>query len=158
MKRGIRTVLLTVAFLVIAGLGLVAWVRLAPVDARDWHVDLPTDTRILEGNCAEGVHTLTARAGGQAACSLRQAPDMVLARLDAIAMATPRTICLAGSPAEGRMTWQTRSALFGFPDYTTAQVHLTKDMTRLDIIARQRFGVGDGGVNAARLRDWLSHL
>jgi hypothetical protein len=44
-----------------------------------------------------------------------------LARLDEIALATPRTTRLAGSPDEGRITWITRSALWGFPDYTTAQ-------------------------------------
>ena len=49
-----------------------------------------------------------------------EAPD--LAALDAVAMAWPRTERLAGGPEEGRITWVTRSALVGFPDYTTAAV------------------------------------
>ena len=52
------------------------------------------------------------------------------------------------------MTYITRSLLWGFPDYTTAQT--TPQGTRL--YARQRFGSNDWGVNAARLRDWLAKL
>jgi uncharacterized protein (DUF1499 family) len=79
----------------------------------------------------------------------------VLARLDAIALAKPRTERLAGSPAEGRITWITRSALFGFPDYTTAQV---VDGPGLCIAGRQRFGSQDLGVNAARIGGWVQEL
>lgn len=147
-----------VAFAIIAALGLLAWIRLAPVDPTVWHVAIPTDTRILDGACADSVTTITRRGGGRSACSLSDTPKTVLARLDAVAMATPRTIRIAGSPDEGRITWETRSRLIGFPDYTTAQATVTGNMTRLDIIARQRFGSGDMGVNAARLKDWLSRF
>jgi len=78
----------------------------------------------------------------------------MLARLDAIALATPRTRRLAGGVAEGSITWITRSALWGFPDYTTAEVQADG----LYIFARIRFGGGDGGVNAARLREWQAQL
>jgi len=81
-------------------------------------------------------------------------PAAALARLDAIAMASPRTRRLAGSPAEGRITWISRSRLWGFPDYTTAEA----TPGRLVIHARQRFGSDDWGVNAARLQDWLAQL
>lgn len=84
----------------------------------------------------------------------RGAPEDLLARLDAVALATPRTRRLAGSVAEGRITWITRSALWGFPDYTTAEVR----PDGLYVHARLRFGSEDMGVNAARLRDWLSRL
>ena len=46
----------------------------------------------------------------------------------------------------------------GFPDYITAEVAPTAEGTRLDIFSRQRFGSSDMGVNAARLRNWLSQL
>jgi uncharacterized protein (DUF1499 family) len=84
----------------------------------------------------------------------RGAPADLLARLDAIALATPRTIRLAGSPADGRITWVTRSLLWGFPDYTTAEAR----PDGLYIHARLRFGRSDLGVNAARLQDWLGRL
>jgi hypothetical protein len=147
-----------IAFGIIAALGLLAWIRLAPVDVATWNAPLPTDTRILEGACADGVTSLTTISGGRSSCTLSDPPQRILARLDAVAMASPRTIRIAGSPEEGRITWETRSKLIGFPDYTTAQVTETSGMTRLDIIARQRFGAGDMGVNAARLKDWLSRF
>jgi hypothetical protein len=81
-------------------------------------------------------------------------PTALLARLDAIALATPRTQRLAGSVDAGRITWITRSALLGFPDYTTAEAQ--KD--GLYILSRLRFGRGDMGVNAARLRGWQALL
>ncbi len=82
------------------------------------------------------------------------APADLLARLDAVALATPRTRRLAGSVEEGRITWETRSALWGFPDYTTAEVR----EDGLYLQARLRFGREDMGVNAARLRDWQERL
>ncbi len=158
MKRGIPAIALSLAFGLIAFLGFLAWVRLAPVDASRWDVALPTDARALEGACADGVTTITSRGGGTASCSLRDTPQTVLARLDAIALATPRTRRISGSPKEGRITWETRSKLMGYPDYTTAQANFADGLTRLDTVARQRFGDGDMGVNAARLKDWLSQL
>jgi hypothetical protein len=124
--------------------GLAAYVRLAPSDPARWHVP-----PVAEGPPGEVV-------AAEGAASLRVAGDgpALLARLDAIATATPRTMRLAGSVAEGRITWITRSALWGFPDYTTAQVV----PGGLAIEARLRFGRGDMGVNAARLRDWLARL
>jgi uncharacterized protein (DUF1499 family) len=46
----------------------------------------------------------------------------------------------------------------GYPDYITAEVSQTPQGTRLDILSRQRFGEADLGVNAARLKDWLSQI
>jgi uncharacterized protein (DUF1499 family) len=70
-------------------------------------------------------------------------------------MATPRTRRIAGSLEEGMITWETRSRLWAFPDYTTARARAEGGQTLLDITARSRFGQYDYGVNAARLRAWL---
>jgi uncharacterized protein (DUF1499 family) len=124
------------------------YVRLAPSDPARWHV-----APVAEGPQGEvvvaGLNRATLRLGPEAG-----APADLLARLDAIALATPRTVRLAGSAGEGRITWVTRSALWGFPDYTTAEA----GPGGLVVVARSRFGRGDLGVNAARLRDWLSKL
>mgnify|MGYP000701681118 CR=1 FL=1 len=80
-------------------------------------------------------------------------PD-TLEQLDMIARATPRTRVLAGSLAEGRYTYVTRSAIIGFPDFTT--VEQQADVVRIH--ARQRFGSSDLGVNAARVDGWLQAL
>ena len=69
------------------------------------------------------------------------------ARVDAHMRGLPRTHVLAGSVADGRVTYITRSRVFGFPDYTT----LEQDGDRLKAYARLRFGGSDLGVNATRL-------
>ena len=68
---------------------------------------------------------------------------------------TPRTRQLAGSVDDGRMTFVTRSLLWGFPDYTTIEV---EGAAVLRVWSRARFGGGDGGVNAERLRGWVRDL
>lgn len=144
-----------IAVLIVAILGLMAYVRFAPTDPALWNVDIAK---------APGVDWTVVPAGSQVAvlpngalASLAGTPDQAkttLTRLDAIALATPRTHRLAGSVAEGRITWETRSKLWAFPDYTTAQI----TDSGVQIYARQRFGSKDMGVNAARLTDWLARL
>jgi uncharacterized protein (DUF1499 family) len=75
-----------------------------------------------------------------------------------VALATPRTRLLAGSVATGKLTYVTRSRLFGFPDYTTVSLLLPEDggPTYLHMFARLRFGLDDLGVNGARVRDWAA--
>lgn len=124
-------------------------VRLSPLDVARWHVA----PMVAEGNPAD---TVVAQRGG-ATLHLSSAlgtPEVLLARLDTIALATPRTIRIAGSVDEGRITWQTRSLIWGFPDYTTAEV----GEDGLHLWARQRLGTEDMGVNAARLNVWLAAL
>ncbi|MFP4328605.1 MAG: DUF1499 domain-containing protein [Paracoccaceae bacterium] len=125
---------------ILVGLGGLAWIRLAPSDPLRWHV-APAVTD--DADLPDGAKRRVTGAGPEA-----------LARLDAIARATPRTAVLAGSVAEGMVTYVTRSRLFGFPDYTTVQ----RAGDDLLIHARQRFGRSDMGVNRARLDDWLRRL
>lgn len=148
MKRFWRAVLLFIAFAVIALLGLMALVRLAPTNPADWHMAPPA---------AVGATGDVQPFAGGARADLALPPDQAkagLEALEAIAAQTPRTIRIAGSVDEGRITWETRSALWGFPDYTTAQI----TPTGLTLYARLRFGREDLGVNAARLRAWLAAL
>lgn len=129
-----------------------AYVRLAPSDPGRWHVS-PS----LYGWDHDGPWDQVVAMEGAASLRLSPslgAPDALLDRLDAVALSTPRTVRLAGGLDEGRITWVTRSALWGFPDYTTAEVR----PDGLYIHARLRFGRGDMGVNAARLQSWLAAL
>ena len=118
---------------VIAGM---AFIRLAPSDPLRWHQmpDTITD-RDLDGGAMRRV-------------------DGDLAALDAIIRDTPRTRVLAGSVDEGMVTYITRSAVFGFPDYTTVR----QAGAMLEIYGRLRFGRSDLGVNAARIDGWLGRL
>ncbi|MBL9057745.1 MAG: DUF1499 domain-containing protein [Rhodobacteraceae bacterium] len=142
-----RLLLAALALLIAGGAG---YIRLAPSDPARWHV-APRLAALEKGGPSGQVLTVE----GGAAVQLASAdPAALLARLDRIALATPRTQRLAGSVAEGRITWISRSLFWGFPDYTTAQV----TPEGLVIHARQRFGSNDWGVNAARLEIWLTRL
>lgn len=118
-----------------------AWVRLAPSDPARWHGAL-TFTKDED------------KAGGAIRVLTPDAPSATLAKLDQIALATPRTEKLAGSVEEGSVTYVTRSAFWGFPDYTT----ITVTDERVIFFARLRFGQSDFGVNRARLESWISQL
>lgn len=125
--------------IVVLVLGFGAYVRLAPSDPERWHVPLNvTEDRDLTG----GAERVLPGEGDR------------LADLDRIARAMPRTERLAGSVEEGRLTYITRTNLWGFPDYTTAE---RKDGD-LMLHARLRFGRGDMGVNRARLDSWIRQL
>ncbi|MEL6451392.1 MAG: DUF1499 domain-containing protein [Pseudomonadota bacterium] len=122
--------LLVFSVLLIAG--LVAFVRLAPSEPGRWHQPITA--------------TSSSDAPGRATRVIEAAPG-ALARVDAAARALPRTTVLAGSVEAGRITYITRSAVIGFPDYTT--VDYADGM--LKMLARLRFGRSDLGVNRKRL-------
>ena len=125
--------------ILLIGAGGLAFIRLAPSDPVDWHVD-PKVT--ADQDLASGVRR---RIDGG---------SDTFAALHAIILETPRTEVLAGSPEEGRVTYITRSQWMGFPDYTTVQ--LVDD--HLELWARLRFGQSDMGVNKGRVEGWLATL
>ena len=116
-----------------------AYVRLAPTDTARWH-RIPE--AITDRDLRNGVMRVIA------------AQDHTLERLDAIIRDTPRTQVLAGKTSEGMITYVTRSAVFGFPDYTTVR----RVGDQIEIYGRLRFGKSDLGVNAARINGWLMRL
>lgn len=132
------------AFLVLVVLFLAAYVRLAPTRASKWH-KLPVVT--APGDISGDGSFLSVRR-------VTASPDEVLAAVEQRALATPRTRVLKGSVAEGMITFQTRSAVIGFPDHTTVAVK--GDL--LVIYGRLRFGRKDFGVNRARIAGWLETL
>lgn len=150
-----RMILKTVASLiVIVVVVFMVYVRFAPSDPGQWNGSVLTTDPVTAGPCADKV-TIVPK-GARATCVLTGTPQEILAKLDAVAMADLRTTRLAGTPADVRITWVSRSRLMGYPDYITAEATQTSLGTRLDIFSRQRFGSGDAGVNAARLKNWLS--
>lgn len=121
--------------------GLAIWVRVAPTRADKWH-RLP-DNITAGDTTTMGSHT-----------HMRRSDATDFARLDDIIRATPRTRVLAGSVGEGMITYETRSLIWGFPDYTTVGL----DGRDLVIFGRLRFGKGDMGVNKSRIQGWLAQL
>lgn len=125
--------------LLILGLLVVVavYARMAPSDPARWH-EMPG--AVINRDLAGGAMRVVG------------AGEDGLARLDAIIRDTPRTSVLAGSVDEGMITYVTRSAVFGFPDYTTIRAN----GPQIEIYARLRFGASDLGVNAARVERWLA--
>lgn len=136
--------------LIVIGFGL--YVRLAPSDPARWHV----------GAYPKPPGDRPAAGAFEAVRVIRADPDEALAQIDAIIRATPRTTHLAGSREEGMLTYITRSALWGFPDYTTVELipanAEAEGAPTLTIRGRLRFGEGDMGVNAQRIGGWLAAL
>ena len=125
-----------VVLLIVAGLG---WIRLAPVEVSRWH---PVE---IEAQ-AVGNHPGTGRF-----TAVREVGPDAFARLDQVARATPRTRVLAGSLEDEAVTYQTRTRVFGFPDYTS----VVFEDGKLYVFARLQYGLDDLGVNRARVESWL---
>ncbi len=128
-------------------LALAFYIRLVPADPDIWHLN---ERAPAPGNYSSAGGFLAVRTlDGPAARALAQA--------DALILTAPRTTWYAGSLAEGRVTYVTRSSLWGFPDYTTVWT----EGSAAPIIAfhgRARFGSSDMGVNRARIEGWLEEL
>ncbi len=129
----------------VASIALLAYIRFAPSDPAIWHIALDPRPATLGAPSPDAVVTLPNSA-------YMDLPADSFAALKTIAAATPRTEILTETP--DHITWITRSRLIGYPDYTTAQI----TATGLTVYARQRFGNGDWGVNAARLTAWRAAL
>lgn len=131
-------------FAVVGLIGIAGYIRLAPARIDDWH---KPPLAYVVGNVQ--------RTGGfQATRQITASADAVLQAVAQRALITPRTHLFAGSVDDGILTFVTRSALWGFPDYTTASVQ--GDI--LVISGRLRFGKSDMGVNKSRILDWLESL
>ena len=143
-------IVVCLALLVAVGL---AYIRLAPSDPTRWHVDPLTADSPGEGGF------LLRPDGGDARPDVHDTtPQALLRAFDRTARARPRTRVLAGSVAEGRITYVARSRLMGFPDYVTVQAVPADGGAALAILARSRFGRSDLGVNRARTERWLDML
>jgi len=133
-----------VGLLALAALALMLYARFAPIDVTDWHVAPEVTT---EETMAGGYKT-TLRLEGDA--------DQITIQLVALATATPRTSVLAQD--QGLITFITRSAGFGFPDFTTVAVRQDGLETEVQFYARLKIGKADLGVNKARVQAWIAQL
>lgn len=76
---------------------------------------------------------------------------------DAVATGDERVEVLAGSVAEGHVTYVQRSKLFGFPDYVSVRfIDLPDGGSTLSVFSRARFGKSDLGVNQKRVERWVA--
>ncbi|WP_299731435.1 DUF1499 domain-containing protein [uncultured Tateyamaria sp.] len=135
----VRLVMYLIGTVVLLAIAAAAYVRLAPTDVARWHQPVTaTQDKDLKGGAIRVVMSDSA----------------ALVTADRAMRALPRTRVLAGSVDSGRITYVTRSQLWGFPDYTT--IEHADGMLRL--FGRLRFGSSDLGVNAARLTHVLAAI
>lgn len=140
-----------VILLVLGAMGFAAYVRLAPSDLAQWHVDPVAADDPGPG----GIRYVPTAEGGPVPV-YEVPPEELIVAFDAFAMAQPRVTRLAGSTAEGRITYIARTKWWGFPDYITVEsLALGPDRSTLAILSRLRFGGSDLGVNRARIDAWL---
>lgn len=125
------------------------YVRVAGVNPAHWHVDPGTeDAPGMRGHFVD----------------LADSPvwtvpsEELLAKVQEIALQTRGTILLAGNPRDGRLTFETRSRVWGFPDYTTFDVSDVEGGSALAVLGRARFGASDLGTNEARIAAWIDAL
>lgn len=144
---------LVLAVLGVAALSGAVWVRVAPSDPARWHVDPRREARPSTPN----FHLLRMGDGDAPAPIFDMAPQRLADAFHEVATADGATL-LAGSPADGHMTYLTRSRLMGFPDYTSVLIESAGDGAMLTGFARARFGHSDMGANRARLEGWIAAL
>lgn len=138
-------------FVILGGLILLvvaaAYIRLAPSDPARWHLD-PTAPGFQPPNRAAAFCPGPDDRYGDAQADLTKILE--------VADAWPRTTRLAGSLEEGRVTYVTRSKIMGYPDYTTVALRDVNGSPQFCLVAQQRFGREDFGVNADRIGSWVA--
>lgn len=132
---------LVAALVLVAVLGLGAWVRLAPLPADLYH----------RMDSAHGVGDWPVAGGFEAVRQVTE-PKATLAALVAVVEATPRTGLIEGSVEEGLVTVVTRSALWGLPDISNLWI----EGDRVHVRGHLVFGRWDFGGNRARIEGWLA--
>lgn len=133
--------------IVIALVALVAYIRLAPIDTARWHAQAEGQKMGKTQGTNSYIWRVPVEGDGAE----------TLAQLDRVILQTPRTEVVAGSLAEGQVTYVTRTKLMGYPDFTTIGIY--GDNPRyVEVYGRSRFGRSDLGVNAKRVNGWLDQI
>jgi uncharacterized protein (DUF1499 family) len=146
------------ALAVVLAVASVGWVRLAPDQPQQWHIDPTMAPDEAQPNAWRVAPAGVAGVDAVAPVFAVPAERLALA-LDEAALAEPGTERLAGRPEDLWTTYVQRSPWVGFPDYVSVRAVARDDGTSsLAIFSRSRYGRGDMGVNRARVERWLAAL
>lgn len=147
--------------LVLLAAGAMVYVRFAPLDAEQWHVDpvtaptpqTPNSFRVLAPGATPGPEEMVSPIYAVPPAELMKA-------FDEMALAQPRTERLAGTPdGQSHVTYVQRTPLVAYPDYVSVRaVPVGEGQSALVILSRSRFGKSDVGVNRARITQWIAAL
>lgn len=140
-----RIVIYILVALAVLTVAAAIYVRVAPIDAAQWHVDPDSATPPATPNFV--------LLAGSGAVLIDAVPLVVAGRIEAVAEAEGAVI-LAGSAAEGFVTYVVRSRIMGYPDFVSIRLAPEGEGTEMSIFSRSRYGQSDLGVNAARVQRW----
>lgn len=131
---------------------MILWVRFAPVGGDEWHVDPETVEKGIRPN------QYLMRDGQDADSRVFDMSVQELAqKFDDVALSKPDVTRLAGSVADGWVTYVQRTKVMRYPDYISVKVtDAGGGKSRLSIYSRSRYGRSDLGVNKARITNWLA--
>ena len=133
---------------------MILWVRMAPSDANQRHVDPETVEKTTKPN-----KFLMRDGQDMNGLVFDMSPADLSAKFDEMALSQPKVTVLAGSAAQGHVTYVQRTNLMAYPDYISVKITAEEGGTsRLTLYSRSRFGQSDLGVNKARVKAWTAAL
>jgi len=138
------TFVFLIVFIVFVGL---LWLRFAPIDKDNWHVDP-----------AEPMGDQDLQLIGREAPRFPGAADEVLAQFDEIALSEPNTRRIEGDLAEGMMTFVSRTKFLGMAEVITVKAVSEGELTKVAIASRPRFSASNRRAAAERLDRWLQDM
>ena len=163
-RRSLRIMLFVlVPLLVLSAVstGLSIFIRRADVDAERWHVDpttaAPTGNpnwfRVTPDSAPADRHP---ERDASAPVFDVAVPELAEA-FDSVVLAEDRVEVVAGSAAEGFVTYVQRSTFFAFPDFVSVTfTDVTDGGSSFAVFSRSQYGKSDLGVNEKRVRRWVA--
>lgn len=141
-----------IAIIVFLAVLAAVYVRLAPVDLTSIH---------LQAEAREPGDYPSA-GGFIAVREINESPQNMRAAINRVILETPRTERVAGDIGTTVMTYRTRSAVFGLPDFAAVsfieQGANDNDKPLMIINSHLVYGSSDIGVNKRRVEAWLDAL
>lgn len=144
--------------LVVVALIAAVLIRVTGHDADRWHVDPLTASAGADNSYRLAPPGSDVAADGESPVFDRPAAQLA-ADFDRVALGADRVEVVAGSAAEGFVTYVQRSFLFAFPDYITVRfLEVDDQRSTIALLSRARYGKSDLGVNEKRITNWLAQL
>lgn len=141
--------------------GASIFIRRADIDAERWHVDpttaAPTGNpnwfRVTPDAAPADRHP---ERDASAPVFDASVPELAEA-FDSVVLAEDRVEVVAGSAAEGFVTYVQRSTFFAFPDFVSVTfTEVAGGGSSFAVFSRSQYGKSDLGVNEKRVRRWVA--
>lgn len=134
---------LSIVIFAVIVVGFMAFVRLSTSNPATWHIDPETFAGPRKKNSFRSVVFYDPRSA-----------DEIMHAVNDTALADGATL-FGGSLDAHWVTYESRSTLFRYPDYTSFKVAPDEDGMAIYVYSRARFGYSDFGANKRRVYRWL---